>query len=60
MFGDQITLADIMLVPQMANARRYNTDLSPFPRLVKWDEEARQHPAFIKAAPENQKDAPKK
>lgn len=58
-FGDQITLADIMLVPQMANARRFNTDLSPFPRLVAWDEEARKHPAFIKAAPENQKDAPK-
>jgi maleylacetoacetate isomerase len=59
-FGDQITLADVMLVPQMANARRFQTDLSPFPHLVKWDEEARKHPAFIKAAPENQKDAVKK
>ncbi len=58
-FGDHPGLADIMLVPQMANARRFNTDLSPFPRLVAWDERARQHPAFIKAAPENQKDAPK-
>jgi maleylacetoacetate isomerase len=59
-FGDEPGLADVMLVPQMANARRFNTDLSPFPRLVAWDERARQHPAFIKAAPENQKDAPKK
>ena len=58
-FGDEPTLADVMLVPQMANARRFKTDLSPFPRLVKWDETARQHPAFIKAAPENQKDVPK-
>jgi len=58
-FGDQITLADVCLVPQLANARRFNTDLSPFPRLVQWDEEARKHPAFIKAAPENHKDAPK-
>ena len=58
-FGDEPTLADVMLVPQMANARRFKTDLSPFPRLVKWDETARQHPAIIKAAPENQKDVPK-
>jgi len=58
-FGDEPGLADIMLVPQMANARRFNTDLSPFPRLAQWDENARKHPAFIKAAPENQKDAVK-
>ncbi len=58
-FGDAPTLADVMLVPQMANARRFKTDLSPFPRLVAWDENARKHPAFIEAAPENQKDAVK-
>ena len=58
-FGDAPTLADVMLVPQMANARRFKTDLSPFPRLVAWDENARKHPAFIKAAPENQKDTVK-
>lgn len=58
-FGDAPTLADILLVPQMANARRFKTDLSPFPRLLAWDENARKHPAFIKAAPENQKDAVK-
>ena len=58
-FGDAPGLADIMLVPQMANARRFKTDLDPFPRLVAWDERAREHPAFIKAAPENQKDAVK-
>jgi maleylpyruvate isomerase len=58
-FGDEPTLADVMLVPQMANARRFKTDLSPFPRLVKWDDNARKQPAFIKAAPENQKDAVK-
>jgi maleylpyruvate isomerase len=58
-FGDAPSLADIVLVPQMANARRFDTDLSPFPRLVAWDERARAHPAFVKAAPENQKDAAK-
>jgi maleylpyruvate isomerase len=56
-FGDTPGLADILLVPQMYNARRYELDLTPFPRLVGWDETARTHPAFIKAAPENQKDA---
>ncbi|MGH6951947.1 MAG: glutathione S-transferase C-terminal domain-containing protein, partial [Vitreimonas sp.] len=58
-FGDAPGLADIMLVPQMANARRFNVDLSAFPRLSAWDERARAHPAFAKAAPENQKDAVK-
>ena len=58
-FGDQPSVADILLVPQMANARRFKTDLTPFPRLVAWDENACKHPAFIKAAPENQKDAVK-
>lgn len=58
-FGDEPGLADIMLVPQMANARRFEVDLSAFPRLAAWDERARQHQAFVKAAPENQKDAVK-
>jgi maleylpyruvate isomerase len=58
-FGGEPTLADICLVPQMANARRYAVDLSAFPRLVAWDEHARAHPAFVRAAPENQKDAVK-
>lgn len=58
-FGDEPTLADVCLVPHMLNARRYKTDLAPFPLLSAWDEAARAHPAFAKAAPENQKDAVK-
>ncbi len=58
-FGETPSLADICLVPQMANARRFKTDLAPYPRLVAIDERARAHPAFIKGAPENQKDAVK-
>ncbi len=58
-FGDEPTLADICLAPQMANARRFKANLAPFPRLVAIDARARAHPAFIKAAPENQKDAVK-
>jgi maleylacetoacetate isomerase len=57
MFGDSVTLADICLVPQMANARRFKTDLAPFPRLVAIDANLRSLPAFAAAAPEKQQDA---
>ena len=56
-FGAQPTLADILLVPQMANARRFGVDLSGFPKLLAADAAARAHPAFAAAAPENQPDA---
>lgn len=58
-FGDAPTIADICLVPQCANARRFQLDMSPFPRLAALDGRARAHPAFERAAPENQKDAVK-
>jgi maleylacetoacetate isomerase len=56
-FGGGITLADICLVPQMYNARRVSTDLTPFPKLVAIDAALQQHPAFKAAAPEVQPDA---
>ena len=34
LFGNEVTLADVCLVPQMFNARRYDTDLSPIPTRV--------------------------
>ncbi|RMF08549.1 MAG: maleylacetoacetate isomerase [Alphaproteobacteria bacterium] len=55
--GDRPGLADICLVPQMYNARRFNVDLDPFSRLVSIDEACRALSAFDKAAPENQPDA---
>lgn len=55
--GDVVTLADVFLVPQMANARRYDTDLTPFPRLVAADAAARALEPFAAAAPERQPDA---
>ncbi len=58
-FGDAPTIADICLVPQCANARRFKLDVAAYPRLAAIDERARAHPAFIEAAPENQKDAVK-
>jgi maleylacetoacetate isomerase len=50
--GEAPDLADICLVPQMANARRFETDLEPYPRLVRIDAALRQLPAFAAAAPE--------
>jgi maleylacetoacetate isomerase len=56
--GDQITLADICLVPQVYNARRYGLDLAPYPRIAAADAAAREQAAFAAAAPEAQPDAP--
>jgi maleylacetoacetate isomerase/maleylpyruvate isomerase len=56
-FGDAVSLADVCLVPQMYNARRFGCDLAPYPRLVRIDEGLRDLPAFLRAAPENQPDA---
>lgn len=56
-FGDEPTLADICLVPQCVNARRFKFDFTKTPRLAAIDARARAHPAFEKAAPENQPDA---
>ena len=54
--GDAPTLADICLVPQLANARRVDMDLSPYPTLVRIDAECRKLPAFANAAPQLQPD----
>ena len=45
------TIADICLVPQMFNARRYNVDISDFPKIVAVDAVATANPAFAKAHP---------
>ena len=58
LFGPAPTLADVCLVPQMYNARRYDVDLSAYPRLVEVDAAARDLPAFAGAAPERQPGAP--
>lgn len=55
--GDAPTLADICLVPQVYNARRWELDLAPYPRILAADAAARAVPAFAAAAPENQPDA---
>ncbi|HYC02996.1 MAG TPA: maleylacetoacetate isomerase [Azospirillaceae bacterium] len=56
-YGDEPGMADLCLVPQLFNARRFSCDLSACPTLVRIDEAARAHPAFHAAAPERQPDA---
>ena len=56
-FGAQPTIADIYLVPQLFNARRFNCDLASFPKLVRFGDHARATEAFARAAPELQPDA---
>ena len=51
-YGDAPSLADVCLVPQVFNARRYSVDLVPFPRIVAIDAACREIAAFASAAPE--------
>lgn len=55
--GDAPTLADICLVPQVANARRYKMDLAPYPTITRIDAACQALPAFAAAVPERQPDA---
>ena len=56
-FGDDVTLADAFLVPQMYNARRFDVPLDRFPKLVAIVDKANELTAFQDAAPESQSDA---
>jgi maleylpyruvate isomerase len=56
-FGEAPTLADLCLVPQLANARRFGVELDAFPRLLKAETAAKNLKAFADAAPERQPDA---
>ena len=56
-FGAAATLADVCLVPQLANARRFGVRLEDFPRLMAAETAARSLKAFADAAPERQIDA---
>lgn len=52
LFGNAPSLADICLVPQMYNARRFSVGLDDFPLLVRADAAACAHPAFQAAHPD--------
>lgn len=57
LFGDRVGLADIYLVPQLYNARRWGVALDAFSTLTRAEQNARALPAFQAAAPEVQPDA---
>jgi maleylacetoacetate isomerase len=57
LFGRSVTLADVVLVPQMYNARRFRCDLGEFPTLVTICTHLESLPAFAAARPEVQPDA---
>ena len=52
LFGDQPGLAEICLIPQVYNARRFDVDLSPYPRLGEIDAQCARLDAFQSATPE--------
>ena len=55
--GDELSMADLCLVPQLANARRFGVDVSAFPRLLQAETAAKAMQAFADAAPDRQSDA---
>src|ERR1700712_1285506 len=56
-FGASPTIADLCLVPQLANARRFGVDVTAYPRLLEAEAAARTIQAFADAAPDRQPDA---
>lgn len=56
-FGTEVSIADICLVPQVANARRLKVPLERFPKIVDIDAACAELAAFDKARPEHQPDA---
>ncbi|GAB9473400.1 Maleylacetoacetate isomerase [Globisporangium polare] len=54
--GDDVTLADVYLVPQVYNAHRFNVDMSKFPTIARVAKELEQVAAFEKAHPSQQPD----
>ncbi|HEY6516691.1 MAG TPA: maleylacetoacetate isomerase [Steroidobacteraceae bacterium] len=57
MFGTQVTLADVCIVPQMFNARRFQCNVAPFPTLLAICAHLEALPEFARAAPGAQPDA---
>lgn len=55
--GDQITMADVVLVPQVFNARRFDLPIDAYPTIRRLSDAAMQLDAFQRAAPQQQSDA---
>ena len=52
LFGDTVSLADVCLVPQLYNARRFSVPITPYPTLRRADESASALPALAAAHPD--------
>lgn len=57
--GDQITAADLCLIPQIFSAERFGFDMSPYPLMSKINESCLKLEAFRKAHPDHQVDSPR-
>lgn len=56
-FGETVSLADLCLIPQLVNARRFGVDVQRWPRLLAVEQACLAHPAFVAANPATQPDA---
>lgn len=56
-YFEQVTLADVYLIPQVYNALRFKLDMSAYPIINRIYQHCMQLPAFVDAAPEQQPDA---
>ena len=56
--GDEPSLADAWLIPQLYNARRFGVDLTPYPKLTEIESATARLEAFARAHPDQQPDAP--
>lgn len=57
-YGDSVTLADLHLIPQLYNARRFDVDLSAYPTILKIEKNCMALDVFQNAAPESHPNAP--
>ncbi|XP_033167434.1 probable maleylacetoacetate isomerase 1 [Drosophila mauritiana] len=56
--GDELSMADICLVPQVRNARRYKADLTPYPTIVRLSQKLQELDVFKATHPSTQPDCP--
>lgn len=57
-FGDQVTMADLVLVPQVVNAERFGVDMTQFPTIARINDELLSIPAFRRGHWNQQEDCP--
>ena len=56
--GNHLTAAELFIIPQLYNARRFGVNLKDFPRLLTIEDLCQRLPAFKKAQPDQQTDSP--